>query len=205
MGDATDARGDADTKRLGTPVIDQSNPQVFDPSSRTWSSWPSPPKKSGGAPWMVGWKDCIIIVGGKDNLRGVQIFNVTEQTWTVMDSSQVPMDLWWSSSLTMANGNVLIVGSAHSGSHYSAAFYNPHDNSWVKLNQTSKSHQGTRLVQLGRRIFAIDGYDNDLVEEFLLETNTWQTLDVELLVKRTGHFSLLALPADLFSHLQGGC
>jgi hypothetical protein len=61
-------------------VMDEASPQVFDPSSRTWSSWPSPPKEFGNVPWMVGWKDCIILLGGTSNLRGVQIFNVTQQT-----------------------------------------------------------------------------------------------------------------------------
>jgi hypothetical protein len=186
-------------------VIDESNPQVFDPSPRAWSSWPSPPKKSGSAPWTVGWKDCIILLGGEKNPRGVQIFNITEQTWTVMDSSQVPMDIFWSSSLTLPDGNVLIVGSIVGNYQNSAAFYNPADNSWKELEKTLTSHQGTRLVQLGSRIFAIGGRENGLVEEFLLETNAWKPVDAELLVRRDGFLSLLALPEKLFSHLQGGC
>ncbi len=186
-------------------VIDESNPQMFDPSSKTWSSWPSPPKKTGGAPTMVGWKDCILLLGGNSNRRGVQIFNVSEQTWTVMDSSQVLMDLQWSSSLTLVNENLFIVGAYSDGFYNSAVFYNPTDNSWVKLQDSVTDHLGTRLVLLGSRIFAIDGFQTDLVEEFMLETNTWKPVDIELLIKRTGHHSVLALPAILFSHLQGGC
>jgi len=186
-------------------IIDEASPQVFDPSSKTWSSWPSSPNKFTNAAWMVGWKDCIILLGGLSNVRGVQIFNITEQTWTVMDSSQVPMDLWWSSSLTLPNGNIFIVGSYVNQYQYSAAFYNPADNSWTELEKTSNSHFGTILVQLGSRIFAIDGGYTDLVEEFILETNTWESVDVELLVKRDGWHSVLALPARLFSHLPGGC
>jgi N-acetylneuraminic acid mutarotase len=186
-------------------VIDESTPQVFDSSSKTWSSWPSPPNKSGYGPSMAGWKDCIILLGGDTNYDGIQIFNITEQTWTVMDSSQVSMILIWSSSLTLSNEKVLIVGS-DSGPHYnSAAFYNPTDNSWLQLEESTTNHHGSRLAQLGSRIFAIDGSETDLVEEFLLETNTWQTVDVELLVKRDGHHTVLALPANLFSHLPGGC
>ncbi len=186
-------------------VMDESNPQVFDTSSKTWSSWPLPPKKSGTAPSMVGWKDCIILLGGTSNLRGVQIFNITNQTWAVMDSSQVPMDIFWSSSLTLPNGNVLIAGSHQNGYYYSAAVYNPTDNSWTELEKTTTNHYGTRLVQLGSRIFATDGYQTDLVEEFILETYTWKPVDVKFQVRRTGYHSLLALPAKLFSHLQGGC
>ncbi len=186
-------------------VMDEASPQVFDPSSRTWSNWPSPPNKSGEAPWMVGWKDCIILLGGGSNPKGVQIFNITKQTWAVMDSSQVPMEMYWSSSLTLPNGNVLIAGSFQDGYHNSATFYNPTNNSWKELEKTATSHHGTRLVQLGTQIFAIGGRANDLVEEFILETNTWKPVDTKLLVRRDGYMSLLALPAKLFSHLQGRC
>ncbi len=186
-------------------VIDETSPQVFDPSSKAWSSWPSPPKKSGNAPWMVGWKDCIILLGGLSNLRGVQIFNITEQAWRVMDASHVPMDLWWSSSLTLSNGNVLIVGSEKSSSQNLTAFYNPKDNSWIELGKTTTNHHGTRLVQLGSRIFVLDGLYTDLVEEFEFETSTWKPLELKLNISRDGRHSLLALPANLFSHLRGGC
>jgi N-acetylneuraminic acid mutarotase len=186
-------------------VMDESSPQVFDPSSKTWSGWPSPPHKSGQAPWMVGWMDCIILLGGLSYLRGVQIFNVTKQTWTVMDSSPVPMDMYWSSSLVLSNRNVLIVGSEKIDSRNSASFYNPNDNSWVKLPETTTSHRGTRLIHLGSRTFAIEGVSSDLTEEFELETNTWTPVDVKLQVTRGGFHSLLALPARLFSHLLGGC
>jgi hypothetical protein len=186
-------------------VIDEASPQVFDPSSKTWSSWPSLPNKFGNYPCIVNWKDCIILFGGSSNTRSFQIFNITAQTWTVLDTSQLPMEIHWSSSLTLNNGNVFIVGSEQSGSHYSAAFYKPTDNSWVQLEDSVTSHQGTRLVQLGTRLFAIGGRANDLVEEYNLETNLWTPFDVELLVKRDGHHSVLALPANLFSHLPGGC
>jgi hypothetical protein len=186
-------------------VMDEASPQVLNSSTMTWSSWPSPPNKSGNAPWMVGWEDCIILLGGESNLRGVQIFNITEQTWTVMNSSQVPMDMEWSSSLTLYNENVFIVGSDSAPSFHSAAFYNPADNSWLKLEEAFINHDGTRLVQLGSKIFAIDGYYSDLIEEFLLETSTWREIDNELLIKRNGQHSVLALPARLFSHLPGGC
>jgi hypothetical protein len=186
-------------------VMDEASPQVFDPFSKTWSIWPSPHKKPGNAPWMVGWKDCIILLGGGSFLRGVQIFNITAQTWVVMDSSQVPLDLHWSSSLTLSKGIVFIIGSHQPSFLYSAAFYNPNNNSWVKLQETFTNHRGTRLVELGNNILAIGGNSTGNVEEFLLETNTWKPVDVKLQAKRNGYHSLLSLPAKLFAHLQGGC
>jgi hypothetical protein len=186
-------------------VMDESSPKVFIPSSKTWSSWPPPPKKSGTAPGMVGWKDCIILFGGSSNLRGIQIFNISEQSWTVKDSNNVPMDFRWSSSLSQSNGNILVVGSEERNYSHSAAIYNPTDNTWRMLEKTATSHFGSRLVQLGSRIFATDGYQTGLVEEFILETYTWKPVDVKLQVRRNGYHSLLALPAHLFSHLQGGC
>jgi hypothetical protein len=186
-------------------VMDESNPQVFNTSSKIWSSWPSPSKKSGEDPWMVGWKDSIILLGGTSNPRGVQIFNITERTWTVMDSSKVPMDIDWSSSLMLSNGHVFVVGSESEISYYSAAIYNPKDNSWRELEKTATNHCGARLIQLGKRVFAINGKYSDLVEEFEFETSTWKPLELKLKISRNGRHSLLALPAKLFSHLQGEC
>ena len=186
-------------------IMDELNPQVLDPSSNTWLRWPTPPNESGVAPWMVGQKDTIILLGGQNNLKGIQIFNITEQTWTIMDSSQVTMDLRWSSSLTLNDGNVIIVGSEKDDYSYSAAIYAPTDNTWKELEKTETNHFGTRLVQLGGKVFAIEGGSNDLVEEFVLETETWKPVDVKLNVRRYGFHSLLALPARLFSHLPGGC
>ena len=186
-------------------IIDDERPQVFDPVSKTWSSWPSPPKKSGNAPSMVGWKDTIILLGGSSNRRGIQIFNVTEQTWTARDSSQVPMDLYWSSSITLLDGNVLVIGSDIASYSYSAAIYNPSSNSWKELEKTATNHRGTRVIQLERRIFAIGGVYSLIVEEFHLNGNTWKPVDSKLLIEHKGDHSLLALPARLFSHLPGGC
>ena len=186
-------------------VVDDERPQVFDPSFITWSSWPSPPIKSGNAPLVVGWKDTIVLFGGIHNRRGVQVFNIAEQTWTVIDSSQVPMEIYWSSGLALYNGSILIVGSGTVPFYNLVALYNPFNNTWDKLEDAPQSRCGTRLVQLGSRVFAVDGFNNDLVEEFVLETETWKPVEVELLIKRDGYHSLLALPAILFSHLPGGC
>jgi len=185
-------------------VMDEPSPKVLDPSSKTWSSWPSPPNKSGHAPSMVGWKDCIILLGGKNNLRGVQIFNITKQTWTALDSSQVPMDMSYSSTLTLSNGEVFIVGSDQDAYINSSAFYNPGEDSWVKLKETIRSRQGARLVLLGSKIFVVGGRYSGLVEEFLLKTNAWKPVDAKLIISRN-YMSVIALPAKLFSHLQGGC
>jgi hypothetical protein len=184
--------------------MDEPSPKVLDPSSKTWSSWPSPPNKSGHAPSMVGWKDCIILLGGKNNLRGVQIFNITKQTWTALDSSQVPMDMSYSSTLTLSNGEVFIVGSDQDAYINSSAFYNPGEDSWVKLKETIRSRQGARLVLLGSKIFVVGGRYSGLVEEFLLKTNAWKPVDAKLIISRN-YMSVIALPAKLFSHLQGGC
>ena len=184
-------------------VIDQSNVHVLDLISNTWSMGPKPPKYFGSLSWIVGWKDSIILLGGQET-KGVQIFNVTSQTWTVKNSTNVPMDMQWSSSLLIGPDEILIAGSWLSSPH-SAAKYYPQTDSWLKLPDSQVSHQGSRLVQLGHRIFVIDGRDTDTVEEFFATNNTWSLIGVRLIQQFDGHHSVVALPSSLFAHLPGGC
>jgi hypothetical protein len=44
----------------------------------------------------------------------------------------------------------------------------------------------------------------DLVEEFVYSDKSWVAVEAELQVPRRVHSSL-AVPADLFAHLPGGC
>ena len=186
-------------------IIDSSQAQVLDLTSNTWSTWAMPPNKFGQAHWMVGWKDSIILLGGNDYPKSIQIFNITSQTWAVQNSANVPMDLEWSSSLLTTLDEVLIVGSDFPAYYKSAAKYYPVTDSWVKLQDSQINHWGTRLVKLGSRIFAIDGGDTDTVEEFFATNNTWSLIGVRLIQQFDGHHSVVALPSSLFAHLPGGC
>ena len=77
-------------------LADDLNPEVFDPILNSWSSWPTPLNKTGYGSSLVEWKDTFILFGGSSNKRGIQVFNHSSNTWQVLDSSSVPMDLYFS-------------------------------------------------------------------------------------------------------------
>lgn len=54
-----------------------------------------------------------------------------------------------------------------------AAVYNVEKDSWRILDNFSGQRDGTSLVVIGSRIFAIGSYDGDIVEEFNPRTFTW--------------------------------
>ena len=87
--------------------------------------------------------------------------------------------------------------------YYSAALYNSRTNQWTQLEKTVPNRSGSRLVMLGQRIFAVGGDKSDLVEEFFLTNNTWNSVEPKLQIVRGGYHTLLALPATLFADL--GC
>jgi hypothetical protein len=186
-------------------VIDTSNAHVMDLENGNWSSWPMPPNSFGYAHSMVGWEDSIILFGGESNMRGVQVFNITNQTWKVQNSSNVPMDIFWTSCLLVEQDQILLAGSESGGFHYSAAKYNPRADTWIKLADSGTNHWGSRLVKLGSRIFALDGHVIDSVEEFKMADNTWTNVETKLINSYDGYHSVLSLPSSLFAHLPGGC
>jgi hypothetical protein len=96
-----------------------------------------------------------------------------------------------------------VVGSETFEDFRSAAIYNVAKNTWTALQKTSVLREGTDLVVLGHRIFAIGGL-NDSVEEFHLENNTWTSVSQTLTIPRIQHNSV-SLPASIFSEISGGC
>jgi hypothetical protein len=186
-------------------VHDAKNPQVLDLDSSTWSSWPSPPVDPGLSPCVVPWEDNILIFGGYDNLQGVQMFNHASQTWAILEESQAPMEMLWTSAVELTNDNFLLVGSEMVSAYYTAVIYNPLTKTWTQLEDMAVKRRGTRLVALGSRYFAMEGFRTNNIDEFDLDTNTWQLMEPRFQVQRRGYHSVLALPADLFSHLPEGC
>ena len=185
-------------------IADDSNPEVFDPATKIWSSWPAPSNPSGWCPCLLAWQDLFILIGGDSNVRGVQTFNHSSNEWNVLDSSSAPMDVFCSGCVVLPNDDVLVVGSENNDVS-SAAIFNVRSNAWRQLSDTSIERGGTSLVTLGSRVFAIDGHGGNVVEEFNYETQTWSPVDAKLTVFRKGHQGVVSLPADMFQHREGGC
>ena len=187
-------------------IADDTNPEVYDPVASTWSSWPVTPKQLGEGPCMVAWHDDFLLIGGRKSDNGVQRYSHATQAWNIVESSSAPMIVDFSGCLVLPTDEVLVVGAEDPDiAGIAAALYNVTANSWTKLDDTQWSHHGVSLVQLGQRVFALGSRDQNVVEEFHYNNNTWTTLDDGLIVHRTGHHDVLSLPADLFQHLPGGC
>jgi len=186
-------------------VIDESNVHALDLINNVWSTGPKPPVDSGNASWTVAWKDSIILLGGNSNFKGVQMYNVKSQTWAVRSSANVPFEMNLSPSLLTGPNQVLVAGSERQKYRHSTATYNPQTDSWLSLPNFKEDLLGTRLVQLGSRIFAIDGAYTDNVVEFSEATSTWSLVGVRPLNKYQGYHSVVAVPASLFAHYRGGC
>jgi hypothetical protein len=185
-------------------INDGEHPEVFDPATNTWSSWAAPFIKTRLGSCLVAWKDTFTLIGGSSNRRGVQNFNHSTNTWQVLDSTAVPMDIYFSGCALLPSDEILVVGSEESD-QYSAALYNIRANTWKKLSDTLNPRDGTALVTLGTHVFAIDGHYGNIVEEFNYNTSSWSPIEAKLITHREGHQGVIPLPAEMFQHLPGGC
>jgi hypothetical protein len=185
-------------------IKDDTNPEVFDTVSRTWSNWKAPLNKTGTGSCLIVWKDTFILLGGMSYQRGVQAFNLSSNSWKVLDSSSAPMDLFYSGCILLPTDEILVVGS-HNTFKSSAALYNIHSNIWKTLPATSNPRDATALVTLGKQVFAIDGHSGNIVEEFDYAKKTWRPVAPKLITHRGGHHGVISLPVELFQHLPGGC
>ncbi len=181
-------------------ISDDDNPVVFDPVSNSWSSWPAPSMKTGDGACLVAWKDTFLSFGGSLNRRVVQVFNHSSNTWKVLDSSSVPIDIRLSSCILLPTDEILVVGSEDTLYQSSAAVYNIRANTWKKLPDTTVSRQGTSLVSLGTRVFAICGEAKNVIEEFDYSNYTWSYIEAKLIVPRY-HHGTIALPSEILQHV----
>ena len=108
---------------------------------------------------------------------------------------------WTKSFITLKRFQ--IVGSETFEDFRSAAIYNVAKNTWTLLEKTSVLREGTDLVVLGQRTFAIGGLSNT-TDEFHLGTNSWTSINENLIIPRIQHNSI-SLPASIFSEISGGC
>ena len=102
---------------------------------------------------------------------------------------------FWQQFFSLEN-SFQIVGSEALEDIKSAAIYNVAQNTWTLLDRTSVLREGTDLVVLGQRTFAIGGLSNT-IEEFHFENNTWTSINETLKIPRIQHNSI-SLPASIF-------
>ncbi len=179
-------------------IINDLNPQVYDPRENTWAKWPRPVKSVGEWPCLISWKDLIIILGGRNNNKFVQIFNSTMNTWSVLDAELSPFDLDTSACTLLPTNKILVVSSMDN------ALYDIETNSWdhEELEDLIYSRSGGFFINLNGRIFLFRGSVN--VQEYIYNYKKWKELKVNPINERS-FSSAIALPAELFADLLDGC
>ncbi len=93
-------------------LADCCEPEVLDPVSNTWSSWPafvSYGSGTGVCSCLVAWQDTFILLGGQISLNDMESFNHSTNTWQVVDSRPVPMDICDSSCVLLPSDEILVV------------------------------------------------------------------------------------------------
>ena len=186
-------------------IADNEFADLFDPVENSWSEWTGPLNKSARGSCLLNWNNKFLLLGGRSNPRGIQVFDHSSQLWEVVESDSVPFDIDYSSCILLPNDEVLVVASIVSPFRSSVGLYNPNANTWKVLKDTTISRYGASLVKLGSRVFVVDGEGGNEVEEFDSTDNSWTKVKAQLISHRKGGQGVLALPADVFNLLPGSC
>ena len=177
--------------------------KVFDPANKAWtSSWPIPPDVS-YLGCLVQWEDSFIRFGGQSNLREILQYNITLKTWTSLNSSSFPMDVWRSGCATLPNKKIFIMGNIYNGKNY--AVYDVVTNSWPIFSQATIGQFDASVLVLSNRVFVLTGGLQSIIQEYDYLNDTFLNLPITLKTFRMSYPGILAVPAKLFSHLPGGC
>jgi len=178
-------------------IINDLNPQVYDPRENTWAKWPRPVKSVGEWPCLISWTDIILVFGGDKNKKGLQSFNSTANVWSVLNAELLPFELDPAACILLPTNQVLVI------SFRNAALYNIQSNSWERLKDLKSTRYGSTFVNLNGRIFMYGGLD-DVTEEYLYNSKKWKQVKADPI--GTHMFSsALALPAEEFGDLIDGC
>ena len=60
--------------------------EIYDPTTNVWRHWTPPPVSHGDHTCMVTWRDSFIVLGGYGHPRGVQLYNITTNTWKSLNT-----------------------------------------------------------------------------------------------------------------------
>jgi hypothetical protein len=188
-------------------IVDELNPEIYDPTANIWSAWTAPPISTGDGPCMVTAGDTFVLIGGYTRRKSVQVYSHATKSWKVM-TPEIPAEteIFYSGCILLPNGeDILIVGSGYVLFWEAVSLYNIKSNTFRRLPDVAFDRAASKLVGFGERIFAVDGQGGSSVEEFFHATNTWTHDAVDLKEWRKGYFGSVVLPASIFANIPGGC
>ena len=185
--------------------------ETFNPTTNLWSAGITQMYNFGEGECMVRFNDTFVGFGGSNNVRMFQIYNIT--SGALSNPISLNNGLYFGSCLLLpnTNGKVLLFGvdSCCSTGTQTATVVD-----LVTLQQTALSiptllrGYGVNLVSLGRRVFAMNGWNWNsnigVVEEYHHINNSWSKITAPVI--QTRHRGrAINVPASWFSKLPNGC
>ena len=184
---------------------DPTQPRVFDPATKTWATWPSPPGSSLHA-CFVSWKSYILKFGSDDaaNLRTVYQYDPSSSSWSAPLSSSAPFDMYYCGCATLPNGNVLVAGTQTAPPRRYVE-YNVTGNSWSQAKNWTATLVNSLPLVLGKRVMVLWPFSSTVVLEYIYASGTFAKAPNPYPTTINAAPSATVVPASWFSHLPGGC
>ena len=169
---------------------------ALDLATRALSTWPSAPYNT-RASCQVVWRDAFIRFGGWEFENRILKYNHTTQNWTelALDGPK----FFYSGCILLPGDKVLTVGSGFN-------VYDLISNQWIFNGTLVDPRQEMGVVQLGKRIFVIQGTnpETNVVLEFHPANYSFTNVPYALKNLRTG-MVVVSVPARLFKNIQPEC
>ena len=194
-------RGVAHKGKIYLP--DVTNPEVVDLATKTVSSWAKAPSPMG---CFVSWNSYILKFGADSspNTKNVYLYDPSNDTWTILSGGS-PFEMSNSGCVTLPNNNILISGTGADGIYFRAHVeFNVTSKTWLPVIYGMTDHYGSIPLVLGSRVFVIPGSYVSSVEEYIVSNRTvsYGAQDIQF---RTAYLSAIAVPANWFTNMPGGC
>jgi len=194
-------KGTAHQGKIYLPNSDGNHPEIFDPLTKAWSSWPDSLGLFSPDACLVSWKGFILQLGGPcPYSKNVLKYDPVSNLWSWLPASSTH-DFSQGGGMVLPNDNILIT---YVDALNQVAEYNVTSNTWLPtVLATSNLHYSYPVI-LGYRTLVISGY-SDVVHEYFYTNRT--LVVVKESFPRLSFFSSVstAAPANWFTKLLPTC
>jgi hypothetical protein len=195
--------------------VDNGSPEKYNIETNQWSaSFPAMTSR-GEAACIVPYLDTFFLLGGTSYNIGNEQYNFTSRGRNYQISAQLSYSYFGCTLLPartdkplsspLFSDTILIMQSV--SSDVAGTLYDIKNDKFLPLSTTTYGHRHNFILNLGHRVFVFAGYNgapNNIVEEHHQHNNSWTVLPTLMKFSRY-HLSGLAVPADWFRHMPGGC
>jgi hypothetical protein len=182
--------------------------KTYDPATNTIKRWPNiPGYMISNKASMVRWRDSFLFF----DTSGVHFYNITAEEWLPTYVSYGYNSIFNPKAALLPNDEVLVVGAYCGLCTLRAYVYNISGKTWSDAGTPANNPLSAALVQLGSRYFLMGGFSN-VTEEYNYKTRNWTVVNTRLAHTYSymdsyneSPTSAIAVPAELFAKLPGGC